>query len=155
MWRIKRRSASSSRTKAALVALLLIVVGFSLVRGYLDLRASRRLAAEGVATMAQVVGKHIRRSPGLHGGTHAYYLDVEYRTQAGQVLAQSDRVSESQYKRANPGDLLLAHYLPSDPTFHALGARVQPEYFWLLMSLVFSLITAVYCIFGREKSSRR
>lgn len=160
MWRFTLRAAagpsrSASRTKTVLVAVLLIAVAFSLVRGYLDLRASRRLAAEGVSTTAQVVGKHIDRRPGRWGGTRSHYLDVEYRTATGQVLAQRDHVSESQYRRAAPGDVMRIHYLPSEPAVHVLGARVQPDYFWLLMSLVLFVITAVYAFFGSARRFRR
>lgn len=160
MWRITLRtpagpSLPASRTKTILVAILLIAVGFSLVRGYLDLRVSRRLAAEGVSTTARVVGKHIDRTPGRWGGTRSHYLDVEYRTSTGQVLAQRDWVSESRYQRATPGDVLQVHYLPSDPAVHALGATVQPDHFWLLMGLGLFLITAVCCFFGSARRSHR
>ncbi len=160
MWRITLRtpagpSSVASRTKTVLVAILLIAVGFSLVRGYLDLRVSRRLAAEGVSTTARVVGKHIDRRPGRWGGTRSHYLDVEYRTSTGQVLAQRDWVSESRYQRATPGDVMRVHYLPSDPAVHTLGATVQLDYFWFLMGLVLFLITAVYCLFGSARRSHR
>jgi hypothetical protein len=106
MWRITLRAAAGPawltlRTKV-LVAVLLVAVGFSLVRGYLDLRLSRRLAAEGVWTTARVIGKNVERRPGRRGGTRSHYLDVEYRTPIGQVLAQRDRVGENQYQRATP-----------------------------------------------------
>lgn len=69
---------------------------------------------------------------------------------AGQLLAQGDRVSEGQYQQANRGNVVPLHYLPSDPTVHALGARVEPDYLWLLMSLLCFIITGVYYLFGRE-----
>lgn len=151
---LRRRSPPSSRTKAVLVALMLLAVGFALLRGHLGLRDSRRLRTEGVATVATVVGKRIERTPGRHGGTRAHYLDVEYRTETGQVLVRSDRVSEARYERARIGDTLEAHYLPSDPATHALGAVVQPDYFWLLMGLLLLLLTIVYHFFGSERRDR-
>jgi len=140
-------------TSRGLVVVMLIAVGFCLTRGLLDLRASRRLAAEGVATTARVVGKHTELHPGLHSGTYVHYLDVEYRTRAGQVLTQHDRVSERWYRRAMPGDRVPAHYLPGDPALHALGATVHPDFRWLLMGLVFLLVFVVRYAFGGKHRS--
>jgi hypothetical protein len=134
----------ASLTKTTWVALMLAVSGFSLVRGWLELHISQRLAAEGEFTRAHVLGKHTA----LNRGTTAYYLDLEYRTKTGQILVQSDRVIQNGFQRAKGGDIVPLHYLSSNPAVHALGARVLLDYVWLLMSLLFFLITGVYYFFG-------
>jgi hypothetical protein len=144
-------SSPASRTKTVLVAILLITV---------DSPCAAMLICGSAAPAAERIHDHAGRRqahrPGRRwGGTRSHYLDVEYYTSTGQALAQRDRVSERQYQRATPGDVMRVHYLPSDPAVHTLGATVQPDYFWLLMGLVLFLITAVYCLFGSARRSHR
>ena len=152
MWQLARGSASarsnpSSRTKAVAVAVMVAFSAGLAVKGWYDLAASRRLAAEGESTTARIIGKRIERTGGRRRTTN-HMIDVEYRTTTGTVLKASDRVREGLFNRARPGDSVTLHYMLDDPSHHALGREVRPDYFMLLTSAVAFIVTVIFAIFG-------
>ena len=153
MWQLARGSAStpsnpSPRTKAVAVAVMVAFSAGLAVKGWYDLAASRRLAAEGESTSARIVGKRIERTGGRRRTTN-HMIDVEYRTSTGTVLKASDRVSEGLFNRARPGDSIALRYMLDSPSHHALGREVRPDYFMLLASGVAFIVTVIFAIFGK------
>lgn len=152
MWQRARGSSSapsnrSSRTKAVAVAVMVAFSAGLAVKGWYDLAASRRLADEGESTTARIVGKRLERTGGRRRTTH-HIIDVEYHTAAGTVLKASDRVSEGLFNRARRGDPIALRYMLDDPSHHALGREVRPDYFMLLTSGVAFIVTLIFAIFG-------
>ena len=76
------------------------------------------------------------------------FRSVEYHTAAGTVLKASDRVSEGLFNRARRGDPIALRYMLDDPSHHALGREVRPDYFMLLTSGVAFIVTLIFAIFG-------
>jgi uncharacterized protein DUF3592 len=126
------------------VASMLVASGVMLVWGLVDLRTSQRLAAEGLLTRARVVGKHVERAR----RSIRQYVDVEYATNDGQIVRESSRISQAFYERVKAGDTVNVHYLPGDPTVHALGRTVQADYGVLLIGLLFLILGGIYHLFG-------
>src|SRR5262245_263802 len=105
-------SGSSGFSRKSMGVAFMCATGAVLsVLGFIDLRTSQRLAAEGVRTSARVVGMHTKKT--RHSTRH--YLQVEYRTSDGEVVKAADRVSADRYRRATVGEAVTVNYLPNDP----------------------------------------
>jgi len=126
------------------VLLLLAAAGVSLAVGIKDLHTSTRLRANGHATAARVAGKHVERS---RSWRH-YYLDIEYRTPAGQIISVRDDVTRTLHERVSVGDTLTVRYLPADPDVHAIGRTVRLDTFMLWMAGLWLVLAGVYFLFG-------
>ncbi len=114
--------------------------------GWHELRNSKRLAAEGKATTAQVedkVTKHGRR------GSRSYYLEVQFRTEAGQNIQKRVTVDSSQYDAATLGGTVPLHYLPSEPEVCAAGEKVETKYGMLLIGFGALALGGFLCFAGK------
>ena len=67
--------------------------------GIANLHTSDRLRVDRQVARARVVGKHIER----HRSWWHRYLDIEYRTSAGQVIKARDDVARQLYDRVDVG----------------------------------------------------
>jgi Protein of unknown function (DUF3592) len=122
-----------SRTKRVLVIGAGVVFGGLLVvTGWIEFRNSKKLAAEGKAVTAEVTGKDIERG---RRGRKSYYLEVQFKTEAGATEAQSVKVSSSQYDGAKVGGNVPVHYLPSDPKICQVGEKVETKWSMMLWGL--------------------
>jgi hypothetical protein len=105
-----------------------LLIGFALVAGswfiwsgVRSYQISKRLAAEGKDTAAQVLeGKIQYRSR----GANRYYLTVQFQTEAGQPAQGRVQVNRGEYLKDSPGRTVTLRYLPSDPAICAIGAPV-------------------------------
>ena len=97
MWRLapgpRRQPWYSVRKKTTALVAMAAVTVFALVRGGFDLRTSQRLAAEGLVTPGRITGQHAEPRSGRSAGLNRYLVDVEYQTQAGQLLSGQDEVT--------------------------------------------------------------
>jgi hypothetical protein len=125
------------------VALLLAAAGVSLAVGIADLRTSLMLA-EGAVTTARVSGKHAERS---RSWTHRY-LNIEYRTSAGQIIRARDDVSTALYDRVKVGDTIKVRYLLAEPDVHSLGSAARRDTFMLWIAGLWLVLSGVYWLFG-------
>ena len=140
-----RRSSPGSRglRKGTGVALLVAAAGVSLAVGITDLRTSLMLA-EGAVTTARVSGKHAERS---RSWTHRY-LNIEYRTSAGQIIRARDDVSTALYDRVKVGDTITVRYLLAEPDVHSLGSAARRDTFMLWIAGLWLVLGGVYWLFG-------
>jgi len=125
------------------VALLLAAAGVSLAVGIADLRTSLMLA-EGAVTTARVSGKHAERS---RSWTHRY-VNIEYRTSAGQIIRARDDVSSALYERVKVGDTITVRYLRAEPDVHSLGSAARRDTFMLWIAGLWLVLGCVYWLFG-------
>ena len=139
-----RTSGSRGFSKRTGVALLLAAAGVSLAVGIADMRTSQLLAAEGLVTRARVSGKQVERS---RSWKH-HYLDIDYRTAAGQIISARDDVSSAFYERVKVGDTITVRYLRAEPDVHALGATVRQDTFMLWIAGLWLVLSGVYWLFG-------
>ena len=140
-----RRSSPGSRglRKGTGVALLLAAAGVSFAVGIADLRTSFMLA-EGAVTTARVSGKHAERS---RSWTHRY-VNIEYRTSAGQIIRARDDVSSALYDRVKVGDTITVRYLLAEPDVHSLGSAARRDTFMLWIAGLWLVLGGVYWLFG-------
>ena len=138
----------SVRNKTTAITAISFFTLFALIRGGLDLRASLRLAADGVVTSARIVGQRAGRSPARSAGLHRYAVDVEYATESGQIETQEDQITASEFKRWKHGDVIDVRYLPSDPAIHGIGADPPPNIRWLMMGAIGLFVAIIYHLFG-------
>jgi hypothetical protein len=131
------------------VALLAVATGMTVV-GVSELRTSRKLAAEGKAATAEVVNKGFTYRAKRR---KSFYLEVKYQTEAGQTLTQRTSVGADTFETVPRGATLPLHYLPTQPDVFALGAKVPPNYFHIIMGAVFFGIGGFYFLFGKERES--
>jgi hypothetical protein len=96
------------------------------------LQDSRKLAAEGKAVAAEVVGKDIKRG---RKGRKSYYLNVGFKTESGSKTEQRVRVNSSQFDAVSAGGSVPVHYLPADPTVCQVGDKVETKWSGLLIGL--------------------
>jgi len=106
--------------------------GLFLVMGWIEFQNSRKLAAEGKAVTADVTGKDIERG---RRGRKTYYVEVQFKTEAGATEAQNVKVSSSQYDAAKVGGNVPVHYLPSDPKVCQIGEKVETKWSWMVYGL--------------------
>jgi hypothetical protein len=126
------------------LAILLGGAGISLAVGVADLRASQRLIADGQVTNARVMDMHVeRRRRSLD-----HFIDIEYRTAAGQVIRARDEVGSALFERVKVGDTMAVRYLADDPEEHALGASGRRETSMLWMAGLLSALAGIYLLFG-------
>src|SRR6266851_1038567 len=105
-----------------------LLIGFAFVAGswliWSGVKAyqnSKRLAAEGKDTTAQVLDRTVKyRSR----GANRYYLTVQFQTEAGQPAQGRMQVNRSEYLKDTPGRAVTLRYLPSDPAICAVGESV-------------------------------
>jgi hypothetical protein len=122
-----------SRTKRILiVGGGLIFGGILVVVGWMEYRNSRKLAAEGKAVTAEVTGKDIERG---RRGRKSYYLEVQFKTEAGATEEQRVKVGSSQYNAAKAGGRVPVHYLPSKPGVCQVGEKVETRWSMMLWGL--------------------
>jgi hypothetical protein len=103
---------------AALVGVVLLVVGWG------EYRASKKLQAEGKTTIGEVTEAHQRRG---RKGRRSYYLTVNFKTEAGQDLSRQERVTSGVYRDAVEARSVNVTYLPSDPNVCAFGPKVKTQ----------------------------
>ena len=138
-----RNPGSRGFSKSTGVALLLAAAGVSLAVGIADLRTSLKLA-DGAVTAARVAGKHVERS---RNWTHRY-MNIEYRTSAGQIIRARDDVSSALYDRVKVGDTITVRYLLAEPGVHALARTPSPDTFMLWLAGLWLVLSGVYWFFG-------
>ena len=126
------------------VILLLAAAAVSCAVGIANLHTSEQLRAVGQAVRARVVGKHVER----HRSRWRRYLDIEYRTAAGQVVNARDDVARALHDRVRVGDTVSIRYLPADPDVHALGASPRRDTFMLWLAGLWLVLAGVYWRFG-------
>src|SRR6266851_2029279 len=84
-------------------------------------QTSKRLAAEGKDTTAQVLDRTIKyRSR----GANSYLLTVHFQTATGQPAQGRVQVSRGEYLKDTVGRAVTLRYLPSDPAICAVGKPV-------------------------------
>jgi len=82
---------------------------------------SKRLAAEGKDTTAQVLDRAVKyRSK----GANRYYLTVQFQTEAGQSTQGRVQVNRGEYLKDTRGCTVTLRYLPSDPAICTVGEPV-------------------------------
>lgn len=139
-----------SKAKKILVVGGAFVLGtVLLVAGWLDFRNSKRLAAEGKAVSADVVGKDIERG---RRGRKSYYVNVEFKTDSGPA-AQRVRVNSSQYDSAQPGGTVPVHYLPDNPSVCQVGDKVETEWSGMLVGLG-AWVVGAFLFFSKAQDSQ-
>jgi len=115
-------------------------------------QTSKRLAAEGKDTTAQVLDRTIKyRSR----GANSYLLTVHFQTETGQPAQGRVQVSRGEYLKDSPGRTVTLRYLPSDPAICAIGAPVAA---WTnnLSSVAFVLVSAcVLLVLNRRLANTR
>ena len=134
--------------KLLIVGVVFVVGAILLVTGWLDFRNSKKLAAEGKAVTAEVVGKDIERG---RRGRVSYYLKIQFSTESG-VASQRVQVSSSRFEAARPGGTVPAHYLPSDPAVCQVGNTVKTEWSGLMLGFGAWVLAAVL---GLAKTKER
>jgi len=142
-WHRAETRAYVASARALGVALLLAAAGVSFAVGIADLRTSQ-LLAEGLVRTARVSGKHVERS---RSWKH-HYVDIEYRTSAGQIIRARDDVSSALYDRVKVGDTITVRYLRAEPDVHALGRTPRPDTFMLWLAFLWLVLSGVYWLFG-------
>src|SRR5262245_54658486 len=89
---------------------LMVIVGVGLIiAGFFQVHKSRRLAAEGRAATASVIGKEFQRGS---KGRKSYYLEVQYKTDSGSTLVERASVSRNHYEQVPVGATVPLRYLP-------------------------------------------
>jgi hypothetical protein len=136
-----------------LLAACALVAGSWLIwSGVKSYQISKRLAAEGKDTTAQVLDGTVQyRSR----GANRYYLTVQFQTEAGQPAQRRVQVNRGEYLKDSPGRTVTLHYLPSDPAICAIGAPVAT---WTnnLSSGAFVLVSAcVLLVLNRRLANTR
>ncbi len=138
------------RSRTFQLALMLAIGGVLLAVGIADLRETQRLRADGEFARAKVTGRHKSG-----GKSRSYYLDVEFQSRGGQLVALTESVSRGRYERTKPGDTVPLHYLLSDPSVMKIGAKPQPDTSWFIMSLGAFIVTGTYYLVGKWRQARR
>jgi Protein of unknown function (DUF3592) len=126
-----------NKAKRILAILIALGIGAYLVyAGVNEFRASRQLATEGKAVMAQVLDRemviHLKRR-------NAYYVSVQYETDAGTTLRQRVPVSAAQYRKAPHGSAIKLFYLSRNPLVCQVGEEVETKYGNAILGVVFVL----------------
>jgi len=104
-----------------LVAFACVAGSWLIWSGVKTYQISKRLAAEGKDTIAQVLNRTVSyRSK----GANRYYLTVQYQTEAGQPAQGRVQVNRGEYLEDPPGSAVTLRYLPSDPAICAVGEPV-------------------------------
>lgn len=98
--------------------------GYLFVMGLREFRGSRRLAAEGKATLAEVVDERTRyRSK----GRTKYYLTVAFQTEDKQAIRREVQVDYDTFSAGRTGSVTV-HYLPGEPTVLQAGDAVETKF---------------------------
>lgn len=106
------------------VALFLFFVG---IKDHLE---SKKLKAEGQKTVAEVTDASERRG---RKGRRSYYITVNFKTEAGQVVQDEERVSKGAYEWASRDRRVPVIYAPSNPTIYQIGSTVTQTRFGFYM----------------------
>ena len=139
----------SKAKKILIVGVALVLGTVLLVAGWLDYRNSKKLAAEGKAVTADVVGKDIERG---RRGRKSYYVEVQFKTDSG-TAAQRVRVTSSQFDSAREGGTVPVHYLPGDPSICQVGDKVEIEWSGMLVGLG-AWVVGAFLSFSKSKDSQ-
>src|SRR5690348_12766555 len=91
---------------SAIVGIVLLVF---IVRDFFQLRA---LQSHGKTTVAQVTGAEERSG---RRGRKKYYLSVNFKTEAGQMVTAEKGVSRSTYDQGSSAKSINIIYLPEKP----------------------------------------
>ncbi len=123
-------------------SMLLIAVAFVagpwlLWTGLKEYQNSKRLAAEGRETTAQVLERAVK--PRTRGGNR-YYLSVQFQTTAGKFARGRVQVNQSEYLQDTLGSTVTVRYLPSNPAICAVGEPI-PVWTNILTSGVVLLVS--------------
>ena len=139
-----------SKSKRILGGLAALAVGgFLIYSGVKEYRNSKRLVNEGKSVAAKVTDKDMSTG---RKGRKSYYLNVEFKTEAGQEVEERLRVSSGDYDSATLGGTVAVHYLADDPSVCQVGNKAQVKW----TTFVIGAFLAVVGGFGvaRQASQR-
>lgn len=78
---------------------------------------AERFDAEGIETSAQVIDRYYTESVDSDGDkTITYYLEIDFKTNAGRPMRLKPSVGSALYNRTRIGDNIPVWYLQSDPS---------------------------------------
>ena len=125
---------------AALLGIVLLVVGFS------DFRQSKKLKAEGKQVTGTVTDTDVQRG---RKGRRSHYLTVTFKTEAGATLEARQKVSRSLFNDASQAGNVPVVYLPADPTVVTFG-KAETKLGGLIGGVV-ALVVAGFVGFGKSE----
>ena len=126
------------RSKAFLGGLAALAVGgFLIFLGFKEYRNSKRLVKDGKAVVAKVTDKDMTTG---RKGRRSYYMNVEFKTEAGQQVDERLKVSSSDYDSAPVGGNVQVHYLPDDPTICQVGNQAQVKWTTFVIGAFMTLV---------------
>ena len=126
------------RSKAILGGLAALAVGgFLLYTGVKEYRSSKRLVNEGKSVAAKVADKDMTTG---RKGRRSYYLNVEFKTEAGQEVDERLQVSSGDYDSATVGSTVTVHYLADDPSVCQVGNKAQVKWTSLAIGAFLALV---------------
>jgi Protein of unknown function (DUF3592) len=121
-----------------IVALAVAVISF--INGSKELSNSKRLAAHGQSTTAEVVETQTKVS--LRRG-NSYFVVVEFQPKDAAKVHARLKVNRDIYDAAEKSGTVNVFYLPESPDICAAGNKVEPVYTNLIVGFVFIGIAAV------------
>jgi len=129
------------RVKAILFSVVVLAVGiFMTFAGVKEYKNSKRIQKEGKQIIGKVTDSEERRG---RRGRRSYYLTVQFQPAQQQPVEQELKVSYDVYSKATSTGTVVVHYLPSDPSICAFGAKAETKFgttVWGVIALVVSLV---------------
>jgi hypothetical protein len=123
---------------------------FFIITGATDLKNSKRLAAQGKSTTAEVTDFHERRGRKFSG--RKYYLKVSFKSESGKTVEQELQVSEDIYDAGKDSGKVKVFYLPDDPTICTAGNAVETKYGSILWGVGFVCASIFLVATFRQKN---
>jgi|GEM_PF-3980301 hypothetical protein len=126
------------RSKAILGGLAALAVGgFLVYAGVKEYRQSKRLVNEGKSAVAKVTDKDVTTG---RKGRKSYYLNVEFKPESGQPVAERLQVSSSDYDSASVGSTVPVQYLADNPSVCQVGNKAQVKWTTLAIGAFLAVV---------------
>lgn len=124
---------------------------FFIITGTTDLKNSKRLAAKGKTTTAEVTDSRERKRRRLSG--REYYLTITFKSESGQPVTKELEVSEDVYDAGKDSGKVKVFYLPDEPTICAAGEKVETKYGHILWGVGFVCVGIFLGVTRKQKNA--